>query len=73
MNSASKREPLALPLCPSHPNFGPPDTNITDSLFGYSTETLASSLGSGGAIGGVNPLQQIGGPRSNQLGAKLQF
>jgi hypothetical protein len=31
----------------NHPNFGPPDNNITDALFGYSTATLASSLGSG--------------------------
>jgi hypothetical protein len=57
----------------NHPNFGPPDNNITDSLFGYSTETLASSLGSGGANGGLNPLYQIGGPRSIQLALKLQF
>ena len=34
-----------------HPNFGPADNNITDALFGYSTATLASSLGSGGANG----------------------
>jgi len=40
---------------------------------GYSTETLASSLGSGGANGGLNPLYRIGGPRSIQLALKLQF
>jgi hypothetical protein len=57
----------------NHPNFGPSDNNITDALFGYSTETLASSLGSGGANGGLNPLYQIGGPRSIQLALKLQF
>jgi hypothetical protein len=57
----------------NHPNFGPPDNNITDALFGYSTETLATSLGSGSANGGLNPLYQIGGPRSIQLAAKLQF
>ena len=57
----------------NHPNFGPPDNNITDALFGYSTATLASSLGSGGANGGLNPLYQIGGPRSIQLALKLQF
>jgi hypothetical protein len=55
----------------NHPNFGPPDNNITDALFGYSTETLASSLGSGGANGGLNPLYQIGGPRSIQFALKL--
>ena len=57
----------------NHPNFGPPDNNITDALFGYSTEALANSLGSGGANGGLNPLYQIGGPRSIQLALKLQF
>jgi len=57
----------------NHPNFGPLDNNITDALFGYPTATLASSLGSGGANGGLNPLYQTGGPRSIQLALKLQF
>ena len=57
----------------NHPNFGPPENNITDALFGQSTQTLANSLGSGGANGGFNPLYQIGGPRSVQLALKLQF
>ena len=57
----------------NHPNFGPPDNNITDALFGYSTATLASSLGSGGPNGGLDPLYQIGGPRSIQLALKLVF
>ena len=57
----------------NHPNFGPPDKNITDALFGYSTGTLASSLGSGGANGGLNPLYQVGGPRSIQFALKFQF
>jgi hypothetical protein len=57
----------------NHPNFGPPDNNLSDPLFGHSTQTLASSLGSGGANGGLNPLYQIGGPRSIQLALKLQF
>jgi hypothetical protein len=56
----------------NHPNFDPPDNNLTDALFGQSTQTLASSLaGTGGA--GFNPLYQIGGPRSIQLALKLQF
>ena len=42
-------------------------------LFGQSTQTLASSLGSGGANGGFNPLYQIGGPRLTQLALRLQF
>jgi len=33
----------------------------------------ALSLGSGGQNGGLNPLYQIGGPRSVQLALKLQF
>lgn len=57
----------------NHPNFGPRDNTLTDPLFGHSTATLASSLGSGGANGGFNPLYQIGGPRSIQLALKLQF
>lgn len=57
----------------NHPNFGPPVGDLTSSQFGYSTATLANSLGSGGANGGLNPLYQIGGPRSIQLALKLQF
>ena len=57
----------------NHPNFGPPDNNLPDALFGHSTQTLASSLGSGGANGGFSPLYQIGGPRSIQLALKLAF
>jgi len=57
----------------NHPNFGPPTNTLTSPLFGYSTQTLASSLGSGGANGGFNPLYQIGGPRSIQLALKLAF
>jgi hypothetical protein len=37
------------------------------------TQTLANSLGAGGANGGFNAFYQIGGPRSIQLGLKLQF
>ena len=57
----------------NHPNFGSPNNSLTSPLFGLSTQTLASSLGSGGANGGFNPLYQIGGPRSIQLALKLQF
>jgi len=57
----------------NHPNFGRPIGDLTSPQFGYSTQTLASSLGSGGANGGFNPLYQIGGPRSIQLALKLQF
>jgi len=57
----------------NHPNFGSPNNSLTSPLFGYSTQTLANSLGTGGANGGLNPLYQIGGPRSIQLALKLQF
>ena len=57
----------------NHPNFGNPNNNLTSPLFGHSTQTLASSLGAGGASGGFNPLFQIGGPRSIQFALKLQF
>jgi hypothetical protein len=57
----------------NHPNFGSPNNTIGSPLFGQSTQTLASSLGSGGANGGFNSLYQVGGPRSIQLALKLQF
>src|SRR5262249_3455412 len=57
----------------NHPNFGNPNNVLTSPLFGRSTQTLANSLGSGGPNGGFSPLYQIGGPRSIQLAAKLQF
>jgi len=57
----------------NHPNFGNPTNSLTSTLFGRSTQTLANSLGPGGANGGFNPLYQIGGPRSMQLALKLQF
>jgi hypothetical protein len=57
----------------NHPNFGSPNNSLASPLFGYSTQTLANSLGTGGANGGLNPLYQIGGPRSIQLALKLQF
>ena len=57
----------------NHPNFGNPNNTLANPIFGHSTQTLASSLGSGGANGGFNPLYQIGGSRSIQLALKLQF
>jgi hypothetical protein len=57
----------------NHPNFGNPISYLSSPLFGQSTQMLANSLGGGGQSGGVNPLYQIGGPRSIQLALKLQF
>jgi len=57
----------------NHPNFADPVPNLTSGLFGRSTQMLGRSLGSGGNLGGQNPLYQIGGPRSIQLSLKVQF
>ncbi|HXI30064.1 MAG TPA: TonB-dependent receptor, partial [Vicinamibacterales bacterium] len=55
-------------------SFATPVNALTSGLFGQATRTLSSSLGSGGiAGGGLNPLYQVGGPRSVQLAAKVQF
>ena len=57
----------------NHPNFGAPTNTLSNPRFGLSTQTLASSLGSGAGNGGLNPLYQVGGPRSIQLALKLSF
>ena len=57
----------------NHPNFGSPSNYLTSPQFGQATQVLNSYLGSGGQSGGLNPLYQIGGPRSIQLALKLQF
>lgn len=49
------------------PNFAPPVNNLANAQFGRSTQMLNRS------IGGLNPLYQIGGPRSVQLGLRLEF
>ena len=61
----------------NHPNFGLGDTAtdaaLSSPLFGISQAMLGRFLGSGGAVGGFNPLYQIGGPRSIQFSLKLGF
>jgi len=57
----------------NHPTFGSPINYLSFPLFGQSTQMLGASLGSGGQNGGLNPLYQIGGPRSVQLALKLLF
>ena len=54
-------------------NFGDPVGDLSSAHFGESTQTLARSLGAGGANGGLSPLYQVGGPRSVQLALRLQF
>jgi hypothetical protein len=58
----------------NHPNFGDPTGLIAEispfypnPLFGQAAQML------GHALGGLNPLYQIGGPRSIQLLLRLQF
>jgi hypothetical protein len=57
----------------NHPNFGPPVNYMASPLFGQATQMLGSSMGAGGESGGLNPLYQLGGPRSAQLALKLLF
>jgi len=57
----------------NRPNFGDPDGLLASSTFGLSTSMLGRSLGSGGTLGGFNPLYQIGGPRSIQFSLRLGF
>lgn len=57
----------------NHPNFGDPVGDLSKPEFGRSTSMLGRSLGMGSAEGGFNPLYQLGGPRSLQLGLRLLF
>jgi Carboxypeptidase regulatory-like domain len=69
----------------NHTNFGDPGSQsdgtnhllnsdgTVNSQFGYSTQVLSNSLGTGGADGGFSSLYQIGAPRSLQFALKLQF
>ncbi len=58
----------------NHPNFGPPNPFLDQGVFGVPTQMLGESLGANGVGGGgLNPLYQIGGPRSIQFALKLSF
>ena len=63
----------------NHSNFGDPGSqsdgtnHLNTTNFGYSTQVLSNSLGTGGADGGFSSLYQIGAPRSLQFALKLQF
>jgi hypothetical protein len=60
----------------NHPNFGDPGANfngtnvLTNPQFGQSINMLGRSLSGGG---GLNPLYQVGGPRSFQLALRMLF
>jgi hypothetical protein len=51
----------------NHANFANPSGNLSSSSFGVATQMLNRGLG------GVNPLYQIGGPRSMQLSLRVSF
>jgi hypothetical protein len=55
----------------NHPNFASPTSTIGSGLFGQSTALANTQLGYG--LSGLNPLFQLGGPRSIQLSLRLQF
>jgi hypothetical protein len=57
----------------NHPAFADPSGAMQSTNFGYSTQMVSQSLGRGGLNGGLNPLYQIGGPRSIQLALRLVF
>jgi len=61
------------------PNFGPPESRIAAGQpptadFGQPTQSYANALGTGTLqYGGLTPLQQVGGPRSIQVGLRFTF
>ena len=57
----------------NHPSFADPNGSLLSPQFGYATRMLGRSLGRGGVNGGLNPLYQIGGPRSIQLALRISF
>lgn len=57
----------------NHPNFGNPVGDLSNPLFGLSTQMMAGSLDHNTGGGGFNALYQMGGPRSLQVALKLQF
>lgn len=53
-------------------NFGAPEGRLTFPNFGEPYQSYADSMGTGTlSRGGLTPIQQIGGPRSIQLGLRL--
>jgi len=58
----------------NHPNFGPPNSGFGAGGFGLSSQTLGQSLNVGNlGGGGLDPLYQVGGPRSIQFALKFTF
>jgi hypothetical protein len=57
----------------NRPNFGSPNNSVSSPLLGLFDANAGEQPRTGGANGGLNPLYQIGSPRSIQLALKLQF
>jgi hypothetical protein len=57
----------------NHPNFAKPSFILSSSTFGQSTSMFGRGLGTGGLTGGLNPLYQVGGPRSIQFSIRLEY
>jgi hypothetical protein len=62
----------------NHPNFGPPVGDLQlpsaiNPMFGLSSQLLGQSLSGARGAGGLDPLYQLGGPRSIQFALKLIF
>ena len=57
----------------NHPAFADPSGAMQSTEFGYSTQMVSQSLGRGGVNAGLNPLYQVGGPRSIQLALRIAF
>jgi hypothetical protein len=60
----------------NHPNFANPvccSSLISAPALGQSQRMLASGLGSGSPADGLDPIFQVGGPRSIQLGLRVRF
>jgi hypothetical protein len=56
------------------PNFGPPLGDLDSDEFGQPLQTYAQALGTGTlSHGGLVPIQQLGGPRSLQLGVRVKW
>jgi len=58
---------------PNRAGFAAPPANLAQRPFGESTRNYGRGLGSGGLLGGQNPLHAVGTPRSVQLAVRLRF
>jgi hypothetical protein len=56
------------------PNFGAPYGLLNTPQFGKPYQSYADALGTGTlTLGGLTPIQQVGGPRTIQLGIRLSM